>query len=75
MKIPTTVNGKLTLNSDQKPTVRKKEEGKSSTGTRANHKVKILGDSHLRGTASKIDQYLNTKFEVYSWIKPQATRK
>lgn len=55
--------------------MRKKEEGKSSIGTRANHKVKILGDSHLRGTASKIDQYLNTKFEVYSWIKPGATTK
>ena len=75
MKIPTIINGRLTWNGDRTPTVRKKEEGKSPTGTRANHKVKILGDSHLKGTASKIDQYLNTKFEVYSWIKPQATRK
>jgi hypothetical protein len=37
--------------------------------------VKILGDSHLRGSASKIDQYLNTKFEVCSWIKPGANAK
>jgi hypothetical protein len=34
--------------------------------------VKILGDSHLRETASKIDRYLNTKYEVSSWIKPRA---
>jgi hypothetical protein len=33
------------------------------------HKVKILGDSHLRGTATKIDRYLNTKFKVCSWIE------
>jgi hypothetical protein len=54
------------------------EEGrkkKRSTGTRASHKVKILGDSHLRGTTLKADQYLNTKFEVCSWIKPGATTK
>jgi hypothetical protein len=37
--------------------------------------VKILCDSNLRGTASKIDHYLNTKFEVCSWIKPRANTK
>jgi hypothetical protein len=31
--------------------------------------VKIVGDSHLRGTAARIDQYLNTKFEVCSRFK------
>jgi hypothetical protein len=75
MKIPTIINGRLIYVSDWKPTTRKKEVGKSATGTRTSHKVKILGDSHLRGTASKIDQYLNTKFEVCSWIKPGATTK
>jgi hypothetical protein len=34
--------------------------------------VKILGDSHLKETATKIDQYLNTKFEVCTWVKPGA---
>lgn len=43
------------------------------TRTRTRHKVKILGDNYLQGTAPKIDQYLNTKFEVCSWIKPGAT--
>jgi len=75
MKIPTITNVRLIYGGDWKPTTRKKEEGKSSTGTRTSDKVKILGDSHLRGTASKIDQYLNTKFEVCSWIKPGATTK
>ena len=36
------------------------------------HKVKIIGDSHLRDTVTKIDQYVNTKFEICSWIKPGA---
>jgi lysophospholipase L1-like esterase len=34
--------------------------------------VKIVGDSHLRGTAARIDHYLNRKSEVCSWIKPGA---
>jgi hypothetical protein len=74
MKIPTIINGRL-ICGDWKSTTRKKEERKRPIGTRASHKVKILGDSYLRGTASKIDQYLNTKFEVCSWIKPGATTK
>jgi len=39
------------------------------------HKVKIIVDSHLRGIAARINQYLNTKFEVCSWIKPGANTK
>jgi len=35
-------------------------------------KVKIIGDSHLKGSAATINQYLNTKFEVSSFIKPGA---
>jgi len=37
---------------------------------RYDHKVKIIGDSHLKGSAVRISQYLNTKFEVCSFIKP-----
>jgi len=72
MKIPTIINGRLIHGDDWKPTKKKKEEKTSTTGTSSSHKVKILGDSHLRETASKIDQYLNTKYEVSSWIKPGA---
>jgi hypothetical protein len=34
------------------------------------HKVKIIGDSQLKESAAKINHYLNTKFEVSSFIKP-----
>jgi glutathione peroxidase-family protein len=34
--------------------------------------VKIIGDSHLNGSAARINQYLNTKYEVCSFIKPGA---
>jgi hypothetical protein len=71
MKIPTIINGRLIHGDDWKRTT-KKEEKTSKTGTSISHKVKILGDSHLRETASKTDQYLNTKYEVSSWIKPGA---
>jgi len=33
------------------------------------HKVSVLGDSHLKETAARIDQFLTSKFEVSSWIK------
>ena len=74
MKIPTVINGRL-IYSDQKSTTRKKDRKRSQTETRASHKVKILGDSHFRGIASKIDQYLTTKFEIGSWIKPEQTHR
>jgi len=31
--------------------------------------VKIIGDSHLKGSAARTSQYLNTKSEVCSFIK------
>jgi lysophospholipase L1-like esterase len=34
-----------------------------------------MGDSHFRHTAARINQYLNTKFEVCSLIKPGANTK
>jgi hypothetical protein len=36
-------------------------------------KVEIIGDSHLKGSAVKINQYLNTKFKVCSLNKPGAS--
>jgi len=39
---------------------------------KCDHKVRIIGDSHLKGSAVRINQYLNTKFEVSSFIKPGA---
>ena len=36
------------------------------------HKVHIIGDSHFKGIATKINQYLGTNFVVSSFIKPGA---
>jgi lysophospholipase L1-like esterase len=34
--------------------------------------VKIIGDSHFKGSATRLNQYLNTKFEICSLIKSGA---
>jgi lysophospholipase L1-like esterase len=39
------------------------------------HKVRKIGDGHLRDTSARINQYLNTKLEVCSLIKPGAYAK
>jgi len=73
IKIPTIVNGRITHSDDRNPTAAKnKTTHVCGTNFSKEHKVKIVGDSHLRGTAARIDQYLITKFEVCSWIKPGA---
>jgi hypothetical protein len=64
IKIPMIVNGRIMNSDDRNPTTAKKNVTYVS-GTNFNnkeHKVKIVGDSHHRGTATRIDQYLNTKF-------------
>ena len=74
MSIPTIVGGKLMYNFNRKPTPTKKQmtHARGTSSINKKHKVKILGDSHLKGNATKIDQFLNTKFEVSSWVKPGA---
>jgi hypothetical protein len=57
IEIPTIVNGRLTYSNDRYPTTAKKKAIHVS-GTNFNnkeHKVKIIGDSHLRGTATRIE--------------------
>jgi hypothetical protein len=39
------------------------------------HNIHIIGDSHLKGIASKINQYLGSQFAVSSFIKPGAMVK
>jgi lysophospholipase L1-like esterase len=39
------------------------------------HTVKIIGDSHLRNSVMRINQYLNSKYEATGFIKPGATTK
>ena len=61
------------MNGDDRNPSMPKERKKNITGSNfsnSEHKVKIVGDSHLKGSAARINQYLNTKIEVCSWIKP-----
>ena len=75
LKIPTIVGGRPTSSNNWKPAPAKKETVRvpDAIHNHKEHKVKIIGDSHLRGIATKIDQYVNTKFEICSWIKPGQT--
>jgi hypothetical protein len=73
-KIPTIINGRVMNGNIKKPS-RTLVNSSHVPGTKNNkydHKVKIIGDSHLKGSAARINQYLNTKFEVCSFIKPGA---
>ena len=73
-KIPTTVNGKINGNADIKTD--KKSSNRLYTHDQKSikpiHKVKIIGNSLLRGSTTGLRQYLNTKFEICSLIKKAA---
>jgi hypothetical protein len=74
-KIPTIINGRLNYKENRNPTSAKKKKTARVSGSNLNtreHKVRVLGDSHLKETAARIDQFLSSKFEVSSWIKPGA---
>ena len=51
-------------------TIKKPDSVPGKKINKYDHKVKIIGDSHLKGLAARINQYLNTKFEVFNFIKP-----
>ena len=72
--IPTIINGRVINDENRKPlrTTKKPARVTVKTSIRCEHKVRIIGDSHLKGSAMRINQYLNTKFEVSSFIKPGA---
>jgi len=73
-KIATIINRRV-MNVEIKktsPTLTNSSRAPSNKNNRCTHKVKIIGDSHLKGSAARINQHLNTKFEVCSFIKPGA---
>jgi len=76
-KIPTIVNGRIINNfNDNKKSIRKTNNQLRTPIQRYAkpiHKVEIIGDSHHKGSAVKINQYLNTKFKVCSFTKPGAS--
>jgi hypothetical protein len=73
-KIPTIINRKVVNDESKKPLWTTKNPARVTVKkiNKYDHKVRIIGDSHLKGSAVKINQYLNTKFEVSSFIKPGA---
>jgi len=76
-KIPMVIN-RVVKNSDiQKPSKTKSIPlyAKPDKFMKCDHKAYIIGDSHLKGSATKINQYLNTNFVVSIFIKPGANIK
>jgi len=73
-KIPTIINGRVTNVETKKPSSSLKNSScvPGNKTNRYDHKLKITGDSHLKVSAARISQYLNTKFEVCSFTKPGA---
>jgi hypothetical protein len=76
-KIPTIINGRVSNRDIRNPSKTKPKPpcAKLDRSTKCDHKVHIIGDSHLKGSAIKINQYLKTNFVVSSVIKPGATIK
>ena len=74
LKIPTIVNGVIDSSRTKKPPKAKNsvippmktQNGKSS------RYVRIIGDSHLKGSVAKLKYHLNSYFNVSSIIKPGA---
>jgi hypothetical protein len=71
-KIPTIINGRVKNSDMHNPSETKFKllRAKPHKSIKCDHKVHIIGDSHHKGSAIKINQYLNTNFMVSSFIKP-----
>jgi hypothetical protein len=76
-KIPTTINWRVKDSDLQNPckTKFKLLRAKRNKSVNCDHKVHIIGDSHLKRSTIKINQYRNTNFVVSSFIKPGADNK
>ena len=72
-KVLTIINGRDTNGDIKKPSRTLVNSSHApDNNSKYDHKVKIIGDSHLKGSAARINQYLNTKFKVCNFIKPGA---
>jgi len=71
-RIPTIMNGRIKHIDNKKSTRKPSNTLCDSKPESKKLKVNIIGDSHLKGAMIRINQYLNTKFEVFSFIKPGA---
>jgi hypothetical protein len=76
-KIPTIINGRVEYSAIQNSYKNKMKTLKVKP-TKINkyvHKVHIIWDSHFKGIATRINQYLDTNFMVSSFVKPGANVK
>jgi hypothetical protein len=74
-KIPTIINGRVESSDIQNSCINKMKIFKPTIINKQVRRIHIIGDSHLKGIASKINQYLGTNFVVSSFIKPGAQVK
>ena len=74
-KITTIINGQVMKFKTKKHswTVKNSLGVPSNKINKYEQKVKIIGDSHLKASVARTNQFLNTKFEVCSFIKPGAS--
>ena len=81
--IPTIINRIISRNGYQRTSIPRKVNMDISkknlvkvvsrrTSKPIEYKVVIIGDSHLKGRAMRLKNYLNSKLEVFSLIKPGA---
>jgi hypothetical protein len=73
-KIPTNINGRVECGEIQNSSKSKMKisKVKPTKNNKYVHKVHIIGDSHFKGIAIKINQYLGTNYVVSGFIKPGA---
>ena len=76
-KIPTIINGRVNSGAFQNSYKNKMKilNAESTKNNKYVHKIHIIGDSHLKGISTKINQYLGSNFVVSSFIKPGAKVK
>jgi hypothetical protein len=73
-EIPTIINGRVKYSANQNSSkiITKLSKVKLTKNNKYAHKVHIIGDSHFKGIATKLKQYLGTNYVVSSFIKPGA---
>jgi hypothetical protein len=76
-RIPTIVNGKLihSINKDAAKRSNPRRRVPNLIPTKPSHIVSIIGDSHLRNLATNVHQFINSKYEISSIVKPGAKLK
>ena len=70
IRIPMIMNGRITSDNNIKPRKKSSDPQRNPNLKPKNFKVKIIGDSHLKGSTTRINQYVNTQYEISSFIKP-----